>query len=68
MDTKIDFMRKSRFDTIKDKFTNIDETAQTIISEAKNEDILELRLTFTNPISITSARIMTEKDFIELAF
>lgn len=66
--TEIEFMRKSRFDKIKSKFSEISEEAKSIIMEANDNDILSLSLSFNSPIKVMKAEIFDDKKFIDLAF
>lgn len=66
--TEIEFMRKSRFEKIKSKFSDISLNAEQTIAEAKDDDILSLSLTFSSPIKVINAEIFNDKKFIDLAF
>jgi hypothetical protein len=68
VETKMEFMRKSRFDSIRKKFDNISPEAEEIIKVAQPNDILKLSLTFNSPIKVVEAEIFDEKKFAELAF
>ncbi|MBN2330279.1 MAG: hypothetical protein JXC85_00530 [Candidatus Aenigmarchaeota archaeon] len=63
----VEFMRKHRFEKIRDKIESIAPEAEAIINSAKSEEILELTMTFTNP-KVINADIIDERKFIELAF
>ncbi len=65
---KMEFMRKSRFETLKDKFNEISTSAQGVIASAKPTDILKLSLTFNSPVKVIEAEVFDEEKFIELAF
>ncbi|HDY72859.1 MAG TPA: hypothetical protein ENH90_01750 [bacterium] len=66
--TKMEFMRKSRFDKIRHKFNNVSEDAQKVIDVAKSNEILRLALTFNSPVKVVEAEIFNEEKFVELAF
>jgi len=65
---KMEFMRRSRFDSIKNQFNEISTNAKSIIDLAKPTDILKLSLTFNSPTKVIEAEIFDEEKFIELAF
>jgi hypothetical protein len=67
-ETKMEFMRKSRFESIKDKFHEIAPAASEAIDKANNDDILRLSLTFNSPVKVLEAEVFNEEKFIELAF
>lgn len=67
-ETKMEFMRKSRFETIKDKFHEIAPAASEAIDKANDNDILKLSLTFNSPVKVLEAEVFDEEKFIELAF
>lgn len=67
-ETKMEFMRKSRFETIKDKFHEITPAASEAIDKANDNDILKLSLTFNSPVKVLEAEVFDEEKFIELAF
>ena len=65
----LEFMRKNRFEKIKDQFKEISLEAQEIINNAEAQDILSLTLTFNSPnLKVIKAEIFDEKKFIDLAF
>lgn len=65
--TKLEFMRKSRFESLKYNFEYISPEASKIIEKAEKNDILSFTITFSNP-KILKAEIFDEKKFIELVF
>lgn len=65
---KMEFMRRSRFDSIKNQFNEISVDAKKVIDLAKPTDILKLSLTFVGLLKVTEAEIFDEEKFIELAF
>lgn len=66
--SKLEFMKRSRFETIKDKFNEIAPSASSIIDKADNDDILKLSLTFNSPVKVIEAEIFNKEKFINLAF
>lgn len=70
MDIEIDFMRKSRFLKIKDKFDSISKIAQEVIDSAGDTDIIYLSLVINSVgcVTVIKANICTEDMFIQLAF
>lgn len=66
--SKIDFMRKSRFEKIKSLFNGVSTEAQKIIDGAQSNDILRLCLSVNSPIAVVEAEIFTEEKFAQLAF
>jgi hypothetical protein len=65
---KTEFMRRSRFETIRNKFQEISPTANEVIASARQEDILRLSMTFNSPVKVLDAEVFDEKKFLELAF
>lgn len=66
--TDLEYMRKSRFDKIRDKFSDVEPAADAIIKEAKPEDILALTLSFNTPVKVVKAEVWDEKRFAEELF
>jgi len=66
--TSLEFMRKERFERIKNKFDRVSSEANEIISKANDNDILRLALTFNSPIEVVEAEIFDEDKFVDLAF
>lgn len=67
-ETKLEFMRKARFESIRSKFSNITDEARENIEKAKDNDILKLDLTFNSPVSVQKAEVVTKEQFLDLAF
>jgi hypothetical protein len=65
---KMEFMRKSRFESMRDKFNEISPEADKVIKLANPSDILKLSLTFNSPTKVIDAEVFDEEKFIELAF
>ena len=63
----MEFMRKCRFEKIKDRFLEISEEAKEVIDSAGSKEILALSLTFSSP-KVIKAEIFDEQKFIDLAF
>ncbi len=68
IESEIEFMRKLRFDKIRDKFSDVSPKADEVIKNANPDDILALTLTFNSPIKVIKAEIFDDKKFIDLAF
>jgi hypothetical protein len=66
--SRTEFMRKSRFESLRSKFRDINTEANSIINSANNDDILKLSLTFNSPVRVVEAEVFDESKFIELAF
>jgi hypothetical protein len=68
MDTKeIEFMTKSRFETIRSKFSDISPEAAAVIDKAQPDEVLLLDLTFNSPVKVVNAEVCSEERFLELA-
>lgn len=68
VDSEMEFMRKSRFEKIRDKFSDVTPESDEVIKNAKSDDILALTLTFNSPIKVIKAEIFDDRKFIDLAF
>lgn len=68
IESEVEFMRRSRFDRIKDKFSEVSPEARKVIDKAKSDDILALTITFNSPIKVIEAELFDDKKFIDLAF
>lgn len=66
--TKIQYVVASEFEAMRNKFDQVSDTAEGVISNAQDKDVLELTISFNSPASVTSARVVTEEDFIKSAF
>lgn len=65
----IDFMKLSRFNTIRNKLNAIDPKAEAIISKAHDDDVLMLSFKFNTPfLSVVAAEVFTKEKFVEFVF
>ncbi|MBS3096560.1 hypothetical protein J4480_03915 [Candidatus Woesearchaeota archaeon] len=67
-ETVVELMRKSRFDSIRDKFDSVDAEADKKIINATPLDILAVTITLDNPVNVIDADIITPEEFLKEAF
>ena len=67
--TELEFMRKSRFVKIQDRFSKVADNIQEKVDAANNDDIFMLILDWNFfGLKVTGIKIVTEEDFINIIF